>query len=75
VGERRGREVLWVKYHFKTEQGIQNMTDAEARAMRAEDLDYHRRDLWEAISAQLTFAAIPIAEITRSDRIPIPPNL
>jgi hypothetical protein len=43
--------------------------------MRAEDLDYHRRDLWEAISAQLTFAAIPIAEITRSDRIPIPPNL
>jgi catalase len=41
---------FWVKYHFKTEQGIQNMTDAEARAMRAEDLDYHRRDLWEAIA-------------------------
>jgi catalase len=28
------------------------MTDAEARAMRAEDLDYHRRDLWEAIARQ-----------------------
>jgi catalase len=41
---------FWVKYHFKTEQGIQNMTDAEAKAMRAEDLDYHRRDLWEAIA-------------------------
>jgi len=36
---------FWVKYHFKTEQGIQNMTDAEARAMRTEDLDCHRRDL------------------------------
>src|SRR6476660_9855516 len=33
---------FWVKYHFKTEQGIQNCTDAEARAMRAEDLAYHR---------------------------------
>lgn len=41
---------VWVKYHLKTEQGIQNMTDAEARAMRAEDLDYHRRDLREAIA-------------------------
>ncbi len=41
---------VWVKYHLKTEQGIQNMTDAEAIAMRAEDLDYHRRDLREAIA-------------------------
>jgi catalase len=41
---------FWVKYHFKTEQGIANFTDSEARAMRAEDLDYHRRDLFEAIS-------------------------
>jgi catalase len=41
---------FWVKYHFKTEQGIANFTDAEARAMRAEDLDFHRRDLWEAIA-------------------------
>jgi len=48
--ENAGGEKFWVKYHFKTEQGIQNFTDAEARAMRAEDLDYHRRDLWEAIA-------------------------
>jgi catalase len=41
---------FWVKYHFETEQGIQNFTDAEAKAMRAEDLDYHRRDLFEAIA-------------------------
>jgi catalase len=41
---------FWVKYHFKTEQGIQNFTDAEAKAMRAEDLDCHRRDLRDAIA-------------------------
>jgi catalase len=40
---------FWVKYHFKTEQGIQNMTDAESRAKRSEDLDMHRRDLWDSI--------------------------
>jgi catalase len=48
--ENAAGEKFWVKYHFKTEQGIQNFTDAEARAMRAEDLDCHRRDLWEAIA-------------------------
>ncbi len=41
---------FWVKYHFKSEQGVQNFTDSEARAMRAEDLDCHRRDLFEAIA-------------------------
>ncbi|MET7398768.1 catalase [Dactylosporangium sp. NPDC005572] len=45
-------ERFWVKYHFKTEQGIQTMTDAEAKAMKAEDLDFHRRDLFEAILRQ-----------------------
>jgi catalase len=41
---------FWVKYHFKTEQGIENFTDAESRAMRVRDLDCHRRDLWDAIA-------------------------
>jgi catalase len=48
--ENAGGERFWVKYHFRTEQGIENFTDAEATAMRAEDLDCHRRDLWEAIA-------------------------
>lgn len=39
----------WVKYHFKTDQGIENFTDAEAKAMTAEDPDFHRRDLRTAI--------------------------
>ncbi|MFJ9033803.1 catalase [Streptomyces sp. NPDC102274] len=48
--ENAGGKKFWVKYHFKTEQGIQNFTDAEAKAMRAEDLDCHRRDLWDAVA-------------------------
>jgi catalase len=42
-------EKFWVKYHVKTEQGIQNFTDGEAKAMTAEDPDFHRRDLRAAI--------------------------
>src|ERR1035437_4795824 len=44
-----GGERFWVKYHFKTEQGIENFTDAEAKAMTAEDPDFHRADLRAAI--------------------------
>jgi catalase len=44
-----GGERFWVKYHFKTEQGVENFTDAEAKAMTAEDPDFHRADLWDAI--------------------------
>ena len=43
-------ERFWVKFHFKTVQGIDNFTNAEAKAMTAEDPDFHRRDLWDAIS-------------------------
>ena len=46
----KGGERVWVKYHFKTEQGIENFTDGEANAMVAEDHDFHRRDLWEALA-------------------------
>jgi catalase len=43
-------ERFWVKYHFKTEQGIENFTIDEAQAMTAEDPDFHRADLWNAIA-------------------------
>src|ERR1019366_2243642 len=41
-------ERFWVKYHFKTTQGIENFTDAEAKSMASEDPDFHRRDLFTA---------------------------
>ena len=48
--ENAAGQKFWVKYHFKTEQGVQNFTDAESRAIRVEELDFHRRDLWDAIA-------------------------
>ncbi len=42
-------EKFWVKYHFKTDQGIEFMTQAEADTMAGVDADYHRRDLFETI--------------------------
>jgi catalase len=44
-------ERFWVQYHFKTVQGIDNFTLAEADAMVSEDPDFHRRDLRRAIDA------------------------
>ncbi|SBR47398.1 MULTISPECIES: catalase [unclassified Halomonas] len=42
-------ERFWVKYHFKTDQGIKCMTQEQADEMAGTDADYHRRDLFEAI--------------------------
>ena len=42
-------ERFWVKYHFKTDQGIDFLTQEEADRIAGEDADYHRRDLFETI--------------------------
>jgi catalase len=41
---------FWVKYHFKTDQGIDFLTQAEADRLAGADGDYHTRDLYEAIA-------------------------
>ncbi len=48
--ENEGGEKFWVQYHFKTAQGIENFTDDEAKAMVAEEPDFHIRDLHDAIA-------------------------
>lgn len=45
-----GGEKFWVKYHFHSNQGVDNFTNAEATAMSGADADHHRRDLFEAIA-------------------------
>ncbi len=40
---------IWVKFHFVTQQGIKNLTDAEAEAIIAKDRESHQRDLYESI--------------------------
>lgn len=42
-------EKFWVKYHFKSDQGIAYLTDERATALAGEDADYHVRDLFQAI--------------------------
>jgi catalase len=42
-------ERFWVKFHFKTQQGIECMTQAEADEIAGKDPDYHTRQLFEAI--------------------------
>jgi catalase len=42
-------EKFWVKYHFKTDQGIEFFTQDEGDQMASADTDYHQRDLYEAI--------------------------
>ncbi len=40
---------VWCKFHFKTQQGIKNLTDEEAAEIIAKDRESHGRDLFEAI--------------------------
>lgn len=42
-------ERIWVKFHFKTQQGIQNLTNEEAIKIIGTDRESHQRDLYEAI--------------------------
>lgn len=42
-------ERFWVKFHFKTQQGIKNLTNQEAAQLIAKDRESHQRDLYEAI--------------------------
>jgi catalase len=39
----------WVKFHWRCQQGIENLTDAEAEALVGKDRESHQRDLYEAI--------------------------
>lgn len=41
---------VWVKYHFKTEAGIQNMTQEEANKLAGIDGDHATRDLFNHIA-------------------------
>ncbi|MGQ4808149.1 Catalase [Candidatus Entotheonellaceae bacterium PAL068K] len=42
-------ERLWCKFHFKTQQGIKCLSEAEAAQLIGDDRESHQRDLYEAI--------------------------
>lgn len=39
----------WVKFHFRTQQGIENLSNEEAIKLIGSDRETHQRDLFEAI--------------------------
>ncbi|RLN94135.1 hypothetical protein BBJ28_00008333 [Nothophytophthora sp. Chile5] len=43
-------QMVYVKYHFKTDQGIRNLPVAKANELASSDPDYAIRDLYEAIA-------------------------
>jgi len=42
-------ERFWVKFHLHTQQGIKNLTDAEAEAIVGKCRESHQRDLYESL--------------------------
>jgi catalase len=42
-------ERYWVKFHFKTDQGIKNLDPETATRLAGENPHYHREELWTAI--------------------------
>lgn len=42
-------ERFWIKFHFRTQQGIKNLTDAEAAEVVGNDRESNQRDLYDAI--------------------------
>jgi catalase len=44
-------ERYWVKFHFRSQQGIENLTDAESASLIGRDRESHHRDLYESIEA------------------------
>ncbi|GGP75215.1 catalase [Shewanella ulleungensis] len=40
---------FWVKFHFTSQQGIENLSDQEAQAMIGKDRESHQRDLFTSI--------------------------
>ncbi|WP_328856462.1 catalase [Williamsia herbipolensis] len=44
-------ERFWVKFHFKTDQGIDFLTQDEADTLAGSSPDHHRQDLYETIDS------------------------
>lgn len=64
-------ERFWVKFHFKSMQGIENYTDAEAAAVVANDRESAQNDLFQSIETgrfprwRLQIQVMPEAEAAR----------
>ncbi len=61
-------EAFWVKYHFKTDQGIKCLTSEQAARIGGENPDHHHQDLLESIERKqfpswtVKMQIMPVAE-------------
>src|ERR1700739_1783728 len=62
-------ERVWVKFHFRSQQGIQNLTDAEASALVARDRESHGRDELNRYPANF-FAEVEQAAFSPANIVP-----
>ncbi|NLC32255.1 MAG: catalase, partial [Clostridiales bacterium] len=44
---------VWVKFHFRSQQGIKNLTDQESVIVVGQDRESHQRDLYQAIEQKM----------------------
>jgi DNA-binding MarR family transcriptional regulator len=56
-------ERVWVKFHFRTEQGVQNLTDAEAEALVGKDRESHGRDLFDRLTVVCNWSVLVCASV------------
>ena len=69
-------ERTWVKFTMKTQQGIRNLTDAEAERLVGQDRESHHRDLFESIERQefpRWTMYVQVMSQTEADRQPVSP--
>jgi catalase len=60
---------VWVKWHFKTGQGIRNLSAAEAARLAGMDPDYAQRDLFNAIDkGNFPFWSVEVQIMTEGER-------
>lgn len=66
---------FWVKFHFKSQQGVKNLTDQEAEAIIGKDRESHQKDLLESID-NLEFPkwSLKIQIMPELDAIKVPYN-
>lgn len=69
-------ERFWVKFHFKTKQGIKTQSGDDAAKAIGEDRETHQRDLYDAIEAgdfpkwRFCVQVMPEADATKTDYDP-----
>ena len=68
-------ERVWVKFHLKSNQGIKNLSDAEAEAITGKDRESHQRDLYKSIeNADYPSWKLCVQVMTEHEALHVPYN-